>query len=73
MARLPAWKVLAYGGASALLWNALLFALGATVGTHWQRLRAIAETYSLAATALIVVVALALAAGWWLRRRRTPS
>ncbi|HZS40427.1 MAG TPA: DedA family protein, partial [Polyangia bacterium] len=72
LARLPPWKVLAFGAASALAWNLLLFALGATVGTHWERLRAIAETYAVVATGVLVVVALGFAIVWW-RRRRTPG
>lgn len=73
LARLPAWKVLVFGGASALLWNALLFVLGATVGSEWERLRSIVHTYALAASGALAVAVGALAIGWWWRRRRTRA
>jgi len=64
MARLPWPRVLVAGVASAAAWNAALFLLGRTVGTSWERLKAVAETYSLVLWALLVVVA----AGWVVRR-----
>jgi membrane-associated protein len=71
MARLDPWKVLAAGAASAAIWNALLLAAGATVGSNWDRLRVLLERYSLIVTGALLLVALALGIRWWLRRRKS--
>ncbi|MCS6798965.1 MAG: DedA family protein [Myxococcota bacterium] len=71
LARAPACTVLAWGGASAAIWNALLLVAGWTVGDNWERLVAFAQNYTRVAfvVALALVVALGLVL-WW-RRRRT--
>jgi membrane protein DedA with SNARE-associated domain len=69
MARLPPWKVLVFGSISALMWNALLFALGATAGHNWPRLQQMFLTYGTVAWAIIAVLLLALLARWLWRRR----
>ena len=62
---IPLGAVLLYGGLSALLWNALLFAVGFTVGSNWEKLQSITSSYSRAALA----VAIATGFAYWLRRR----
>lgn len=58
IAGLPWPSVLLWGGLSAAVWNALLLALGYWVGSEWERMRAIAGTYSTAALGIVVVVIL---------------
>jgi membrane protein DedA with SNARE-associated domain len=72
MARLPAWKVLACGLVSALVWNALLLLVGVSVGTEWSQLRRLFEAYGAAAWTLIVVAA-AIATARWAYKRRHAS
>lgn len=67
MARLPWWKVLAFGTLSALLWNALLLAIGLTVGSSWDRLVTVFQAYGVVFWA---IVAVALLAYLIYRRRR---
>jgi membrane protein DedA with SNARE-associated domain len=69
MARLPWWKVLAFGTLSALLWNALLLALGLTVGNSWDRLVTVFQTYGIVfwCAAAIALVAFVVHRRW--RRR----
>jgi membrane protein DedA with SNARE-associated domain len=69
MARLRWWVVLAYGTLSALLWNALLFLLGVTVGESWDRLVSLFRTYGLVFWSLVVIAAVALVARKLARRR----
>jgi membrane-associated protein len=72
MARLPWPRVLVAGVVSAAAWNAALFLLGRTVGTSWERLKAVAETYSLVLWGLLAAVAVGwLVRRWILRRRGT--
>ncbi|MFK7984912.1 MAG: DedA family protein [Sandaracinaceae bacterium] len=73
LARLPAWKVALYGAVSALLWNALIFAVGWTVGDNFERLLELSQTYSKAAFLVIGLACLVFAARWWVRRRRGAS
>lgn len=70
MARLPAWKVAVYGALSALLWNALIFAVGWTVGGNFERLLELSQTYSKAAFLVLGLLGLGLAVRWWARARR---
>ncbi len=71
---LPAWKVALYGTISAMAWNALLLALGWTVGAELERLQGIVSSYSYVAAGVVGVVALvALARWWWSRRRGSPE
>ncbi len=73
MARLSPWKVLLAGVASAAAWNGLLFLAGATVGSQWERLRTLAQQYSVVATAVLLAIALVLVLRWWWKRRRTAQ
>lgn len=60
IARIPAWKVLVYGGTSAMLWNGALFAAGWAAGRSWERLQEMSTQYAIAATAVVVGVVLVL-------------
>ena len=73
MARLSPWKVLFFGLVSAAAWNALLFALGATVGRQWSQVEEFFVRYGEAAWSVIGVVVLGLVARWWWRRRKQAS
>ncbi|MFN7698553.1 MAG: DedA family protein [Deltaproteobacteria bacterium] len=68
IARVPPWQVLLYGGASAMLWNALLFALGWLAGESFEVLEGWVARYALVA----VVIALSVLALFVWRRRRRP-
>lgn len=69
MAQLSVWKVLLFGLVSALAWNTLLFALGATAGSQWSRLERIFVTYGTVAWCVVAAVILTLSIRWWWRRR----
>jgi membrane protein DedA with SNARE-associated domain len=73
MARLSPWKVLGFGLLSAAVWNALLFALGITVGANWTRLEKILATYGEVMWGLIALVVLGLIVRWAWRRRQPHS
>jgi membrane protein DedA with SNARE-associated domain len=62
------WQVVVYGGASAMLWNALLFALGWLAGESFEVLEGWVARYALVA----VVIALSVLALFVWRRRRRP-
>lgn len=70
MAKLSPWKVLACGLVSAAAWNAILFALGATVGKSWERLHAITTTYGLVIGALLAGIVVGIVVVTIVRRRR---
>lgn len=72
MYRIPYWKVLLGGIASAAAWNALIFTIGYEVGANWDRMLAFFRTYSTAAWIALAVAALAAAARALARRRRAP-
>jgi membrane protein DedA with SNARE-associated domain len=69
MARLRWWEVLAFGTISALAWNALLLALGLTVGQSWDRLRDAFNAYGIIVWSVVALVVVALLARWLWRRR----
>jgi membrane protein DedA with SNARE-associated domain len=69
MARLSPWKVLGLGLVSAILWNAALFAIGATAGRQWSRVERIFVTYGQVAWGLLALLVLFALARWWRRRR----
>jgi membrane protein DedA with SNARE-associated domain len=71
MARLPAWKVLAYGLVSALLWNTLLLGVGMSVGHEWPE--RLFEAYGAAAWTVILVAAAIVTARWAYRRRHASG
>ncbi|HEY3451817.1 MAG TPA: DedA family protein [Myxococcales bacterium] len=73
VARVPLWKVLLYGGASAFVWNALLFAAGYAVGGEAEKLAALVAGYGKVAWAVLGIVAVALGVRWWLGRRRQKA
>ncbi len=70
MARLSPWKVLGLGLLSAILWNAALFAIGATVGNQWSRVERIFIAYGEIAWGLLAIIVVFLLVRWW---RTKPS
>lgn len=70
LARLPAWKVAVFGTLSALLWNALLLALGWIAGSNLELLRSWVTSYSYVALGVAVLAVLALV---WRARRRASD
>lgn len=70
LARMPAGRVLLFGGISAAAWNALILAVGYAVGANWDRLRQLGDQYTAAVLIVLGVVAAALVARWWLTRDR---
>jgi membrane protein DedA with SNARE-associated domain len=64
MARLAPWKVFALGMLSAILWNAALFALGATAGHEWSRVERIFVTYGQIAWGLLAIIVVFLLVRW---------
>lgn len=56
IARVPAWKVAVFGTLSAMLWNALLLALGWLAGSNFETLERWVSTYSYVAVGVTVVV-----------------
>ena len=73
MARLPWWQVIVYGTLSALLWNALLLALGLTVGESWPRLLQALQDYGFGCAIVAALVVLTLGTRWLWRRRRAAA
>ena len=73
IAQLPWSEVLLWGSVSALAWNAILLALGWTVGESWEAMVAWAQAYSAVATALVVAVVVVLVARAIYRRARAQS
>jgi membrane-associated protein len=66
IARVPVWQVIVYGGASAMLWNALLFALGWLAGESFEVLEGWVARYAMVAVAVAIA---AFGVFWWRRRR----
>jgi membrane-associated protein len=66
IARVPVWQVAVYGGASAMLWNALLFALGWLAGESFEVLEGWVARYAIVAVSVAIAVFVAF---WWRRRR----
>jgi membrane-associated protein len=69
IAGLPWPAVLAWGGLSALLWNALLLGLGWWLGSQWERMLALFRTYSTVVLAIVALAASAWALRAWRARR----
>jgi membrane protein DedA with SNARE-associated domain len=65
MARLPAWKVAAWGTLSAMVWNALLLGIGVALGENIELLGTWVSRYSYGAIAVAAVVVIV-----WLWRWR---
>ncbi|MGC4123180.1 MAG: DedA family protein [Myxococcales bacterium] len=73
VARVPLWKVVVFGGVSALVWNALLFAAGYGVGGEADRLLALVSGYGKVAWGVLGIVIAALALRLlWRRAQRSP-
>jgi membrane protein DedA with SNARE-associated domain len=67
-ARIPLWKVLLYGGVSAILWNVLLLGAGALLAKNEEELLRIFARYDKVAW-IAVLLACVLAIAVWGRRR----
>lgn len=65
VARMRLWQVVVYGLVSALAWNALIVAVGYSVGANWDRLYSLYHQYTWGAVAMLLVATLA----WWLVKR----
>jgi len=73
IARMDVWKVALFGGLSAVVWNALLLAVGFAVGDNWERIRSLSEQYTIATASVVALVAIFFAVRWWVRRRRATT
>jgi membrane protein DedA with SNARE-associated domain len=73
IAGMPFGRVLFFGGLSACAWNALILAVGYSVGANWDRLQAIFDRYTAIAVVVLVVLAAIWAVRWWLSRRRRAT
>ncbi|MGB5705035.1 MAG: VTT domain-containing protein [Polyangiales bacterium] len=62
LSRMSLGAVVLYGGASALLWNAILMGAGYAVGSNWEVLSDLAERYTVATLILIVIVVVGVVA-----------
>jgi membrane-associated protein len=69
MAQLPPWKVLVFGLVSALVWNAVLFALGATAGRQWSHLERIFLTYGTVVWVVVAAIVILLVVRWRISAR----
>jgi membrane protein DedA with SNARE-associated domain len=65
MSGLSFWRVLVFGGLSAVLWNGALFGVAWLVASSWDRLERYLSIYSWVVLALLVVVAIV----FFVRRR----
>ena len=74
VARIAAWKVVLFGGLSALVWNALLFGAGWAVGGHAESLLALIHGYERVAWIALCLAALVLLSRWlWRRSHAKPG
>ena len=73
LAGLPAWKVALYGGVSAAIWNALLLAIGWTVGDNFDRLLELSRGYSYAALGVVALAAVFFAVRAYRRRKSSAE
>jgi membrane protein DedA with SNARE-associated domain len=64
VARMPVWKVVVYGGASAAAWNGVLLGLGIFFASSWRTLLEWTQRY----TTLSIVILVLLVAAWAARR-----
>lgn len=72
MTSVTLWRVVVFGGLSAVIWNTLLFVLGGWIGANWESLASVLSTYNRVMWALVVAVILTLIArSVW--RRRGPG
>jgi len=70
MAGIKYWKALVLGLVSSLAWTWLLVLAGAWVGGKWDKLKALFQTYSVAAWIAAAVVVFLLVLRWFRVRRR---
>jgi len=67
LAAVPRSRVALYAGASALLWNLALMALGASLGANLDHLSAIVERYTVIAWIAVAIVAAVMIRGLFAR------
>ncbi len=67
-ARVPLWKVIVYGLASAVVWNLLFIGAGYLVGRNLDRLLAWLHTYNIIAWSVLGAVAVALLVRYLMKR-----
>jgi membrane protein DedA with SNARE-associated domain len=67
IACVPPWKVVAFGGLSAALWNGLILVVGYLVGDNWDRLLELYRDYTF--LGLAVALAVLLVVAWRVTRR----
>ena len=71
LSKMSAVSVIVFGGISAALWNALLMGIGYAVGSNWEVLVGIAQRYTVATLALIVIAAVGIVGRFLWSGRRT--
>lgn len=64
MVRMPPWKVLLFGGLSALAWNALIVAVAWSIGGSWEQLQGWFRRYTHVALAAFALAVLVVAWRW---------
>jgi len=61
--------VLFYAAVSALAWNLLIILVGSLVGSSWERLRDLVQTYTTVVWVVVALVGAAFVVRWWFRRK----
>jgi len=69
MAGVSVWRVLLFGGISAILWNSVIFIAGFQVGKNWDALYGLLKTYNRIAYGVIAIVILIGFFIWIFRKR----
>lgn len=70
VARMPAGRVLLFGTLSAGLWNALILAVGYTVGKNWDRLLELSHQYTIGTLVVLALVIAGIVVRYRLRRSK---
>jgi membrane protein DedA with SNARE-associated domain len=68
MARMPVWRVVLFGGVSAMAWNALILGAAWLVGDNWSQLKSLLSRYTIVSGALVVLATII-----WLVRRKMKA
>ncbi len=72
-ARVPLWKVIAYGLASAVVWNLLFIGAGYLVGRNIDRLLAWLRTYNVVAWSVLGAVAITVLVRFLMKRSKNAG
>lgn len=70
LSRMRIGAVVLYGGISALLWNAVLMAVGYAVGSRWDALQDLAERYTIATLIIVAIAVVGIVARFLYDARR---